>query len=71
MLVLNISYREVCFPYGAHSNAKLLAEYGFVLEQNPNDVIPLEDEIESLFHQLDSNTRTLKTNLLVESGYDR
>lgn len=70
MLGLKFSHREVCFPYGAHSNAKLLAEYGFILEQNPNDIIPQEDEIEWLFYQLDSDTRTLKTNHLVESGYD-
>lgn len=33
---------ELFFSYGAHSNDLLLVEYGFVLEQNSDDSLPLD-----------------------------
>jgi hypothetical protein len=36
---------EICNAYGEHSNDFLLGEYGFILAQNPWDVVSIDDAI--------------------------
>ena len=43
-------YEQVFINYGQHDNLKLCLEYGFVLDHNPNDLVPFElDELTSIF----------------------
>jgi len=48
--------QEIFTSYGAHSNDFLLTEYGFVLEDNPNDVVVLDPV---LFCRFDDRQREI------------
>ncbi|KAH8719421.1 hypothetical protein GQ44DRAFT_775344 [Phaeosphaeriaceae sp. PMI808] len=53
---------ELCFSYGSHSNDFLLVEYGFIMDSNRNDSIPLD-------HLLLPLLSTEQTDALKEDGY--
>jgi len=43
-------YEQVFINYGQHDNLKLCLEYGFVLDENTNDLVPFEiDEFSRIF----------------------
>lgn len=51
---------EIFISYGRHSNDFLLAEYGFVLDENDWDEVDISDFVEPLFDEM--QTRLLKEN---------
>jgi hypothetical protein len=53
---------EVFVTYGAHTNDFLLAEYGFILDSNQNDSIPLDHVLLPLFN-------TEQVDALKEDGF--
>jgi len=61
----------VFFQYGAHDNAFLLKEYGFVVPNNSYSSICLDDQMTRLFARLKSNGKfgALKLKMLEDSGY--
>ncbi|KAH8550426.1 hypothetical protein BGW37DRAFT_521648 [Umbelopsis sp. PMI_123] len=63
--------QQVFFQYGAHDNAFLLKEYGFVVANNPYSAICLDDQMSKLFARLRISGKfgAIKLKMLEESGY--
>ena len=53
---------EVGISYGAHSNEALLCEYGFCMDDNPDDSLSLDDRLISMM-------KPYAVSLLMEIGY--
>ncbi|CAO3662063.1 unnamed protein product [Umbelopsis ramanniana] len=63
--------QQVFFQYGAHDNAFLLKEYGFVVANNPYSAINLDDQMSKLFTRLRMGGKfgAMKLKMLEENGY--
>ncbi|KAI8582589.1 hypothetical protein K450DRAFT_225992 [Umbelopsis ramanniana AG] len=62
--------QQVFFQYGAHDNAFLLKEYGFVVANNPYSAINLDDQMSKLFARLRVSGKfgAMKLKMLEENG---
>jgi hypothetical protein len=60
---------EICLPYGQHDSARLLAEYGFVLQDNQADTVDLKPFILELFAELPNEEQERKLEILNSQGY--
>ncbi|CAO3671380.1 unnamed protein product [Umbelopsis vinacea] len=62
--------QQVFFQYGAHDNAFLLKEYGFVVPNNPYSAICLDDQMTRLFERLRKSGTfgALKLKMIEDSG---
>lgn len=57
---------EIGFTYGAHENSMLLAEYGFILSENPFNNVNIDKEILELFL---GDEGEVKRGILEDQGY--